>query len=180
VKFALFFMAEYSNMVVAAFLISTLFFGGYQVPFFPTEALLANPRGVLTTLCLILLIGGALFGYLLLVKANQQKALYQGMKRQEPYLLSGVGFGGAALGLAALAFAWSAPLPDGASGLLTALLQMFCLLTKVVFFCWLFVWVRWTMPRFRYDQLMNLGWKVMLPIALLNLLATGVVLLIQK
>jgi NADH-quinone oxidoreductase subunit H len=45
---------------------------------------------------------------------------------------------------------------------------------KVGFFMWFFVWVRWTLPRFRYDQLMDLGWKVMLPLALANIVGTGV------
>lgn len=45
---------------------------------------------------------------------------------------------------------------------------------KVAFFMWLYVWVRWSIPRFRYDQLMDLGWKVMLPLSLLNLFATGI------
>jgi NADH-quinone oxidoreductase subunit H len=49
-------------------------------------------------------------------------------------------------------------------------------LAKVSAFLFLFVWVRWTLPRFRFDQLMRLGWKVMLPLALLNLLATGALL----
>jgi NADH-quinone oxidoreductase subunit H len=47
---------------------------------------------------------------------------------------------------------------------------------KVVFFAWLFIWVRWTLPRFRYDQLMGLGWKVMLPLGLANLVVTAVVM----
>ena len=48
-------------------------------------------------------------------------------------------------------------------------------LTKAGGFLFLFLWVRWTLPRFRYDQLMALGWQVMLPLALVNLAATGVV-----
>lgn len=47
---------------------------------------------------------------------------------------------------------------------------------KTSFFLFLYIWVRWTLPRFRFDQLMRLGWKVMLPLALLNLLITGVVI----
>jgi NADH-quinone oxidoreductase subunit H len=47
---------------------------------------------------------------------------------------------------------------------------------KVGFFMWLFVWVRWTLPRFRYDQLMDLGWKVMLPLSLFNIVATAMVI----
>ena len=39
---------------------------------------------------------------------------------------------------------------------------------------WFYVWVRWTLPRFRYDQLMDLGWKVMLPLAIINIALTGV------
>lgn len=60
---------------------------------------------------------------------------------------------------------------------IAALLGMIALLLKVVFFIFLFMWVRWTIPRFRYDQLMNLGWKVMIPLALINMLLTGGIIL---
>ena len=50
------------------------------------------------------------------------------------------------------------------------ILSVLAFLGKTLFFCWVFVWVRWTLPRFRYDQLMKLGWKVMLPLSLLNFL----------
>jgi NADH-quinone oxidoreductase subunit H len=54
------------------------------------------------------------------------------------------------------------------------------LLTKVAFFLFFFMWVRWTIPRFRYDQLMNLGWKKLIPLALANMLVTGALILWLK
>ncbi len=60
---------------------------------------------------------------------------------------------------------------------IAALIGIVALMAKVVGFLFLFMWVRWTIPRFRYDQLMNLGWKVLIPLALINMLATGGVLL---
>lgn len=48
---------------------------------------------------------------------------------------------------------------------------------KIFFFIFFFMWIRWTIPRFRYDQLMNLGWRVMIPLSIVNVLITGAVLL---
>jgi NADH-quinone oxidoreductase subunit H len=62
---------------------------------------------------------------------------------------------------------------------ITALLQGACLFVKVVAFILLFMWVRWTIPRFRYDQLMNLGWKRLVPLALINMVATAAYILWQ-
>ena len=53
------------------------------------------------------------------------------------------------------------------------LFELSSFVIKVGFFMWLFVWIRWTLPRFRYDQLMDLGWKVMLPLSLVNIFITG-------
>ena len=52
------------------------------------------------------------------------------------------------------------------------------LFLKIVFFIFFFMWVRWTIPRFRYDQLMNLGWKGLIPLAIANIIITGVVIAI--
>lgn len=62
----------------------------------------------------------------------------------------------------------------------TAVLQFAALFAKILGFIFLFMWVRWTVPRFRYDQLMNLGWKALLPLALLNMLATGAIMLLKQ
>jgi NADH-quinone oxidoreductase subunit H len=102
-KFAMFFMAEYANMVTASALMVTLFFGGWQVP-----------------------------------------------------------------GLASLS------LPP----LAVSLIQVAAFCLKVSFFLFLYVWIRWTLPRFRFDQLMDLGWKVMLPLALVNIFLTSWLILI--
>ena len=50
----------------------------------------------------------------------------------------------------------------------------------IFFFIFLFMWVRWTLPRFRYDQLMRLGWKVLIPLSIINVLATGAWLTFAK
>lgn len=61
-----------------------------------------------------------------------------------------------------------------------AILGILVLMAKVVCFIFFFMWVRWTIPRFRYDQLMNLGWRVLIPIALFNMLVTGAIILLKQ
>jgi NADH-quinone oxidoreductase subunit H len=63
---------------------------------------------------------------------------------------------------------------------LLALLQGLSLFIKVAVFIFFFIWVRWTIPRFRYDQLMRLGWKVLIPLALVNMLVTGFIVLMRS
>ena len=62
------------------------------------------------------------------------------------------------------------PVPAGLAGWIWFLL-------KVVAILFFYVWMRWTLPRYRYDQLMEFGWKLLLPIAVLNLLATAALVL---
>jgi NADH-quinone oxidoreductase subunit H len=54
------------------------------------------------------------------------------------------------------------------------------LISKVCFFIFFFMWIRWTIPRFRYDQLMNLGWKVLIPLSIFNIFITALVILIKN
>lgn len=102
-KFGLFFLAEYANMVTSSAIITTLFLGGWQIPYAET------------------------FG---------------------------------------LPDFWLSILQVGAFCIKVSLLVLF------------FIVIRWTIPRFRYDQLMNLGWKVLLPVSIVNLLVTGLAILV--
>lgn len=66
-------------------------------------------------------------------------------------------------------------------GIPLAVLGFLALIIKTVFFIFVFMWIRWTLPRFRYDQLMDLGWKKLIPLALVNMLITaGVILYFNK
>ena len=98
-KLGFYLFAEYINMFISSAIISTLYFGGYDIPFVHDELLSTN---------------------------------------------------------------------------LAAGLQIATMLGKTFFFIFVFMWIRWTLPRFRYDQLMRLGWQYLLPLAILNLLWTAV------
>ena len=100
-KLGFYLFAEYINMFISSAVISTLYFGGYNMPFI-------------------------------------------GRFVTDPNWLSMIG-------------------------------TMF-LFGKIFFFIFLFMWIRWTLPRFRYDQLMNLGWKILLPLAIANIFVTGMVM----
>ena len=56
----------------------------------------------------------------------------------------------------------------------------FWFLAKVLLVLFVYVWVRWTLPRFRYDQLMRFGWKVLFPVALLNVVLTSLAVVMRK
>jgi NADH-quinone oxidoreductase subunit H len=56
---------------------------------------------------------------------------------------------------------------------MAAIVSVAVLFAKIFFFIFFFMWVRWTLPRFRYDQLMNLGWKILIPLSIINVLLTG-------
>ena len=60
--------------------------------------------------------------------------------------------------------------------LAVVILQVAAFTLKVLFFCWLQILLRWSVPRFRYDQVMRLGWKMMLPLALLNVAVTALII----
>ncbi|MBI4395157.1 MAG: NADH-quinone oxidoreductase subunit H [Candidatus Omnitrophica bacterium] len=114
-KFGMFFFTDYLETIMIAALATTLFFGGWQVPYL-------NETGF-----------------------------------QFPW--------GASIALAPLA---------------VSLLQILSFVLKVLLFCWFLMTIRWTLPRFRYDQILKLGWKYLFPIALANVFVTAIVALVMR
>ena len=74
---------------------------------------------------------------------------------------------------------WQVPWLSGSGPLIVAL-QVGAMIFKTLFVVWLQMMIRWTVPRFRYDQLMHLGWQILLPLSLLNILVTGVFLMLAR
>ncbi len=122
-RWGIFFLAEFIEIVFISAVIATVFFGGYQVPFLDPD-------------------GFRFGGYMQEIAGAKVSA------------------GGFLL-----------PLPH----IVVALLQFAAFGIKVILLCWFQLLVRWTLPRFRADQLMNLGWKLLLPLSLANIMVTALI-----
>jgi NADH-quinone oxidoreductase subunit H len=188
-QFGLFYMGEYSHICISSLLVATLFLGGYSVPFVTTETMQAHMGGSLAILCWVLAFLALAFLHMLYRYSRKLAASKQSNKMeilQEYKLYKGIGWIAAVAFIVAGAASWMFYNPQitmingvaantlGAA-LGTALIHLLVLLVKSVFFCWVWIWVRWTLPRFRYDHVMHLGWKIILNIAILNLVVTAVV-----
>ncbi|MBI4462920.1 MAG: NADH-quinone oxidoreductase subunit H [Acidobacteria bacterium] len=153
-KFAMFFLAEYAHMITAACLATILYFGGWHSPF-PTAGAFAFtaylPVAVL-----------AAFAALCLWDAVRRR------RRLHRVVMLVLGFG-----LGGLAAVMAEPL------VLAAVQGVFWFLAKVVFFLFVYVWIRGTLPRFRYDQLMAFSWKFLVPVAVANVILTSLVVALR-
>jgi len=180
VRFALFYMGEYVAIVLSASMVATLYFGGWQIPYMPTEVVRANAPVVLKVL---LSLGLVVFfvGGILSVRYDKRLAGVWpkgDLRNHEGKILATLAFVLFAVHAAGLAFFWSMEMPEWGRATVTLLAQLAVFVIKLLFFCWMFIWVRWTLPRFRYDQIMRLGWKNLIPLAFANIFLTGLVILI--
>lgn len=148
VKALMFFIAEYAHIFTVSFLASILFFGGWLSPF-PESGLWS-----LTRYLPVAVLGGlALYFWTDIFRLRQ---------RLHRFLVFVIGLG-------LLGVAWLFTHPD----LFDLIQGPFWLLSKTALFVFVFIWTRATLPRFRYDQLMAFGWKFLMPLAILNILATS-------
>ncbi len=150
-RFSLYFLAEYTNMVLVSAIAVTVFWGGWLRPFEGVAAL--DPY--LKRAPVLALILAALFVFLLGRKSAVPK--------ERVFFM--------VLVAACMALAVIVAFPP----VLETVQGVFWFLAKVLVFLYGFIWYRGTFPRYRFDQLMNLGWRYMIPLALANLIVTAVV-----
>jgi NADH-quinone oxidoreductase subunit H len=179
-RFALFYMTEYAAIVLGSAMITTIYFGGWQVPWLPTDKLVAHAPVVLKVLLGGGGLGAAVFAWWMFVFAKRVKGKF-GDKRENEGVILGVASAVAAVILLFfffLSFGWT--VSETGARIVTLVTQILMFLIKLTFFCWLFIWVRWALPRFRYDQLMGLGWKALIPLSFLNIFATAIIMLLLE
>jgi NADH-quinone oxidoreductase subunit H len=188
-QFGLFYMGEYSHICINSFLIATLFLGGYSVPFVTTETMQAHMGGSLAILFGVLAFLALAFLHLIYRYSAKLAKRAQSNKMeilQEYKLYKLIAWVAVVVFVALGVCAWLFYNPANfvvngfavgslATAVGTALIHLLVLVVKSVFFCWVWIWVRWTLPRFRYDHVMHLGWKIILNIALINLVVTAVI-----
>jgi len=179
-KFALIFLGEYAAILVSSAIITTLFLGGWQVPYLPTETLIANAALLIQITLGLGTVLLALATFRLYKWYRDMQGQFGDIRDQEGLWLAVI-TGGLALGCAAaLGFFMAVPLPAWGGAVFAMLAQFGIFMAKVMFIAFVFIWVRWTLPRFRYDQVMDLGWKKLLPLALANILITGIGLVLVQ
>lgn len=173
-KFGMFFMGEYVAMFTSSAIIVTLYFGGFQIPWLTTETLV-NHAGIVSFLLMLAVPAFAFLFALWMQKNNRthyERANDPRKRETEIYtkILWIVVGGIEILLLFFLVFSGGV-----AANILVTLLQIMTFLVKTTLMCFVYVWVRWTLPRFRYDQLQRLGWQTLLPLSLLNIFVTSAV-----
>jgi NADH-quinone oxidoreductase subunit H len=172
-KFAIFFMGEYVAMFASSAMIVTLFFGGYQVPLLSTATLIGHAKPVAFLLMIILPVAMHFFaGWI------RRSNVSHYPRENDPRVFEATIYIKCFWGLVIILEVLLLAILFSASGGPTAhifvvLLQVCTFLLKITMMIFVYIWVRWTLPRFRYDQLQKLGWQMLLPLALLNIFITS-------
>jgi NADH-quinone oxidoreductase subunit H len=174
-KFGMFFLGEYVAMFASSAIIVTLFFGGYQIPWLATETMVAYAQPIAIVLMLLLPVITYYFNKW--IRKNNVSHYHRPndpLVREASVYIKIFWVLTAAVELILLTLVVLNPSADG-TRIFVVLLQMVSFLLKTTVMCFVYVWVRWTLPRFRYDQLQKLGWQVLLPMSLANIFITSAV-----
>ena len=170
-RFGLFQVGEYAAMSASCAIIVTIFFGGYQIPWLDTEGIQTNMNYIIVALMVLLPLGVFMFtGWM---KKNNKAIGNDKSREKETKILTGAFWGITIIIVALLAVFLTNGLGSNGVNIITAVLQVGTFLVKFFMMAFVYIWVRWTVLRFRYDQLQMLGWKVLLPLSLLNIVVTA-------
>ncbi len=160
-RWACYFLGEYANMIVVGAVATTLFLGGWLRPF---------PRvHWLNWLDAVPALFTAAVGVYCVVRAGKQPV------RVQVWFMWAVALACFAVALILAVPLAVAPLKFMVPGLNGA----FWFLLKITGYIYLFMWLRFTLPRYRFDQLMHLGWYILIPLAIVNVLAVGVAMILE-
>lgn len=167
-RWSLYFLAEYANMIVVASVATTLFLGGWLRPFPHTRWL--DALNFVPPLLMM-----AIAAYCLLRVSKQP------VRVQQLFMLAVAGL--CALTAVVLAAPLLLPivkpsLSHGVQPLFAGIHGAFWFVFKVSAYLYLFMWLRFTLPRYRFDQLMRLGWRFLIPLSIINIMAVGLALVL--
>jgi len=175
-KFGLFQVGEYAAMCASSALIVTLFFGGYQIPWVDTATLQAHMNTILIILIILCPLG--ILGFTKWIKKNNVWKNPNDRRAKETKFLVKALWATAIIMVVIFLALLIIGLTTNGVNIMTGIIQVCVFLVKFFLMCFVFIWIRWTLLRFRYDQLQMLGWKVLLPLALLNIVITAVVVVL--
>lgn len=176
-KFAMYFMAEYIAMNTASAVVITMFFGGYQLPYLSTSDLSSN----FSALMMALMVALPIFVFLIIKWMRKNNNVRPTVSTDsgrlfETKVLTVVLIAMTVFLEFAFLFLMNVPAGSMASNISITILQIAIFVFKLMLFNIFFIVVRWTLPRFRYDQVQKLGWNYLLPISIANIFVTAIVI----
>ncbi len=175
-RFGLFFVGEYVAMGASSALIVTLFLGGYHLPYLNTQMLHQHMELFLVSIMMLFPLLTFLFARW--IKRNNRFSNASDVRNNESAVLIKILAGVNLFVVAGIGSLLVFGLSENSLHIATAVVQIATFALKLLVMNFVFIWVRWTVPRFRYDQLQDLGWKVLMPLAIANIFITALVIVI--
>ena len=164
-------------MSASSAIIVTLFFGGYQLPWLDTHSIQSNINYIIVALIILLPI--KVYFLTKWMKKNNKAIGLDKSREKETKILTTVFWSLAFIIVGLLITFLLTGLGTNGINIATAIIQTGTFLVKFFMMAFVYIWIRWTVLRFRYDQLQMLGWKVLIPLALLNIVITAIFIVVR-